>query len=135
MNKIYEAPGMMEWHPEITVGRSRVTVSFEGGHFSGRGHTPATFSTSDPALQTLLENCAHFRAGRIRLAPGYKKGVGERTVASRGCKKMRQMEFKDYTKARDHLTMSLQIPSSKLTTPEDCIAAAAAAGIELTIKS
>lgn len=136
MRKKYEAPGMMEWHPVIAAGRSRVMVSFEGGHFSGRGQTPATYETSDPAVQILLESSDLFKSGRIRLAAGFKKEVAKDTSPRRkGSPHLKQMEFADLEKARDFLAIDNRIPKSKVLTVDDCVKAAAGIGIDLRIMS
>lgn len=136
MRKIYEAPGMMEWHPEIIVGRSRIKVSFEGGHFSGKGRTPATFETSDPVVQTVLENSAPFISGRIRLAPGFRKGI---TLPASGGKgsvtTLNEMVFDNLSAARDYLTFEKNIPASEVMDAGDCVKVAAKVGINLKIKT
>lgn len=63
--KRYEVRGMMEWHPEFRVGRSRLTVPFTGGHLCGGACTPASFETADPVVQIVIEQSAYFRSGMI----------------------------------------------------------------------
>ena len=58
---------MMEWLPEFRVGRGRLQVSFTGGHLCGGACTPASYETSDPVVQKVIESSVHFRQGRIRL--------------------------------------------------------------------
>lgn len=67
MRKRYEVTGMMEWHPVFNVGRTRLRVSFTGGHLCGGGTTPAVFETSDPVVQAVIEGSAAFRGNKIRL--------------------------------------------------------------------
>lgn len=138
MKKIYEAPGMMEWYPEIAVGRGRVKLSFEGGHFSGRGHTPATFETSDPAVQTLIENSSPFKIGKIRLAAGFKRGImisePAATAVEEGRKPLKEKAFDNLAEAIDFLTVDMKIPASEVMGPEECVKAAERIGIKLKIK-
>lgn len=68
MKKRYEVRGMMEWHPVFNVGRTRIAVSFTGGHLCGGGTTPAVFETDNPVVQAVIENSDAFRSNRIRLA-------------------------------------------------------------------
>lgn len=68
MRKRYEVDGMMEWHTVFRVGRTSLSVSFTGGHLCGGGTTPAAFETSDPVVQTVIENSESFRNRKIRLA-------------------------------------------------------------------
>lgn len=70
MKKRYEVRGMMEWHTVFAAGRSRIRVSFIGGHLCGGGSTPAVYETSDPVVQKVIERSGAFRSGRIRLAKG-----------------------------------------------------------------
>lgn len=58
----------MEWHPVFKVGRSRLRVSFTGGHLCGGASTPAFYETDDPVVQVVIESSAEFRSKRIRLA-------------------------------------------------------------------
>ncbi|MBO5445672.1 MAG: hypothetical protein J5995_10085 [Muribaculaceae bacterium] len=68
MKKRYEVSGMMEWHPVFCIGRTRMRVSFTGGHLCGGGTTPASYETDDPVVQAVIEGSAEFRRKRIRLA-------------------------------------------------------------------
>lgn len=70
--KKYEVAGMMEWHPVFKVGRSRIQISFTGGHLCGGASNAAFFETSDPALQNIIENSSAFKNGCIRLGQEYK---------------------------------------------------------------
>lgn len=67
MKKRYEVKGMMEWHPVFKVGRSRLQVSFTGGNLCGGAHTAASFETSDPVVQKVIEDSVPFRSKRISL--------------------------------------------------------------------
>ena len=67
MKKRYEVKGMMEWHPVFKVGRGSLHVSFTGGHLCGGARTSASFETSDPVVQKVIEGSEPFRSKRIRL--------------------------------------------------------------------
>lgn len=132
MNKRYEAPGMMEWHPVIAVGRSRLRIPFEGGFFSGRGQSPAIFETSDEALQTMIEASALYEKGRIRLAPGFTPGAAAKETGKRSA--ARKMEFANLEQARDYLIMQKGAKRTSLLTASGCVETAAEFGIALNIK-
>ncbi len=65
--KRYEVMGMMEWHPEFMVGKTRLQISFTGGHLCSGAHTPAVFETADPVVQKIIERSEAFRSRRIRI--------------------------------------------------------------------
>ena len=67
MTKTYEIPGMKECHPEFRAGRGRIRVPFTGGQLCVGGSTAASFSTSDPVLQKVIEASPQFHSGKIRL--------------------------------------------------------------------
>ena len=67
MKKRYDVRGMMEWHPEFRVGRTRLQVSFTGGHLCGGACTPASFETSDAVVQKVIEDSAAYRSGLISI--------------------------------------------------------------------
>lgn len=62
----YIAPGMLEWQMCVKVGKALVRVCFSGGFMGSNGLVPARCSTSDKALQRIIEESAQFRAGRVR---------------------------------------------------------------------
>ena len=66
--KTYAVAGYMEYVASLPLpgGRS-VEVEFTGGKQSGYGVSPARFTTEDPVLQKLIENCDQFRQGLIRI--------------------------------------------------------------------
>lgn len=140
MRKVYEAPGMMEWHPVIIAGKSRVRVSFEGGYFSGRGHTPASYETADGVVQAMIENSSQFKTGRIRLAAGFKKGIQAKAAlrspaVSESRDQMTEFEFPDLIQAQDYLVMEKNVARTEVLTAEDCVREGARRGIKITIKS
>ncbi len=56
---------MMEWHPVFKVGRSRLRVSFTGGHLCGGACTHASFTTSDPVVQAVIEHSEAYKNDKI----------------------------------------------------------------------
>lgn len=65
--KKYIAPGLLHLRLVLHAGAAWKTVEFKGGRASGYGDYAATFSTSDPSLQYLIENSPDFISGRIYL--------------------------------------------------------------------
>lgn len=68
--KTYEAKGMVELTLHLISGHNSLpdlTVTFEGGKMTCFGVTPATYTTSDPLIQHLIQNCRYFKRGIIKL--------------------------------------------------------------------
>lgn len=61
----YGVDGLMEWRVVLPAGATSVRVAFTGGTVTGYGVAPATFRTSDPILQRIIEQSGYFRRGRI----------------------------------------------------------------------
>ena len=63
--KVYGVVGLIEWKPVIHAGRATFSPLFKGGQLSGFGITPATYKTSDPIEQHIIEHCEYFKSKRI----------------------------------------------------------------------
>ncbi|MDE5813330.1 MAG: hypothetical protein K2H72_03500 [Muribaculaceae bacterium] len=153
MKKRYDVKGMMEWHTEFKVGRSRLQVSFTGGHMCGGASTPASFETSDPVVQAIIEGSPAFKNGRIRVgsvtqtastdrqpqppsAESSASVVAEQPAEGSGAASQTTVvEYKTKTGASDFLQFEKGIPIERLLTAEDCIAEARKIGIDLRINS
>lgn len=158
MIKRYEVSGMMEWHPVFNIGRTRMRVSFTGGHLCGGGTTPAAYETADPVVQAVIENSAAFRSKRIRLAcsrpaprdnstaasaamplPHHATVVLSATHSATAPKKeqvkvFETMEFESLEDVSDYLHFKRQIPTSRLIDLESCKHEAQKIGIEIKLK-
>ncbi|MDE7349979.1 MAG: hypothetical protein K2N25_02840 [Muribaculaceae bacterium] len=150
--KRYEVKGMMEWHPEFRVGRSRLQVSFTGGHLCGGASTAASYETSDAVVQAVIESSAAFRRGRIRLvmeggnsdrryegptAQDGAKSAGN--CASGAAVKMtasqeRVFEYTKLNDIRDFLQFDNGVPLDRLYSEEDCFREAGKLGVVLKKK-
>lgn len=64
--KSYGVSGLMEWTVLVPAGNSFLRVEFTGGTMNGYGISPATFTTSDPVVQRIIEESVLYRSGRIR---------------------------------------------------------------------
>lgn len=62
----YAIFGMMEFTVTLPVANRSMTLNFTGGHMSGYGIRPATFTTSDPILKGMIEALPDFKSGRIK---------------------------------------------------------------------
>lgn len=65
--KTYGVSGLMDWTTNIKAGKATINVHFSGGALTAYGVTPATYSTSNPLFQMVIENSEHYKSGRISL--------------------------------------------------------------------
>lgn len=65
--KIYGVKGLMEWQCVIMSGGVRFHFAFTEGTITGYGVTPAKYRTSNPILQSVIENSEYFKSGKIHL--------------------------------------------------------------------
>lgn len=152
MRKKYEVKGMMEWHPVFKVGRSRMQVSFTGGHLCGGGVTPASFETADAVVQSVIERSEAFRSGRIRLgltldedpAPAPKPQPQKQRVPAPAAQataaatapdtSLTTETFETLDEAADFLHFNRGLPVARLMDEESCVREGAALGLRIVIK-
>lgn len=128
--KKYEVPGMMEWHPVFRVGRTRMQVSFTGGHMCGGGSTPASYHTSDPVVQAVIEKSEAFRSGRIRLGITDCNDGG--AVARPPSQTHHEVfEYSDKEQIYDYLEHEKGVPVEELCDDDSCFRVARRLGIVL----
>lgn len=72
--KTYGVSGLMDWTTNIKAGKATINVHFSGGALTAYGVTPATYSTTNPLFQIVIENSEYYKSGRITL-------LGEMDVA------------------------------------------------------
>lgn len=75
--KRYAIYGKVEMSVLIPVNNARLRVNFANGVITPAGITPATFSTSDPIVQTAIENHRLYIKGMIKLEKSFKIGEVE----------------------------------------------------------
>lgn len=63
--KVYGVNDLKEWTVNIKCGKATLRVSFEGGSSTLRGTIPATYATTDPVKQAIIEKSEYFKHGRI----------------------------------------------------------------------
>lgn len=80
--KKYGAIGMMEWQLNLPVGKATVHVEFKGGFENKFGIHPATFMTTDPIVQTVIERSYYFTSGKIKLIDEKDLGLSPMEIAA-----------------------------------------------------
>lgn len=65
--KTYGISGLTEITVAIPVGKAWMNIQFTGGALTGYGVVPATFSTSNPDVQRLIELSPQFKEKRIKI--------------------------------------------------------------------
>lgn len=136
MKIIYEVRGMMEWHPVFRIGRTRLQIPFTGGNLCGGATSAASFETSDPVVQTVIEKSAPFRSGRICIGMVMEDVQPDRRSDKPRAERIPNnvMEVENYTKASDFLQYTKGVPLERILTSDQCVAEAKKLGIDLIIK-
>lgn len=80
--KKYGAIGVMEWQLNLPVGKATVHVEFKGGFENKFGIHPATFMTTDPIVQTVIERSYYFASGKIKLLDVKDLGLSSMEIAA-----------------------------------------------------
>ena len=80
--KKYGAIGVMEWQLNLPVGKATVHVEFKGGFENKYGIHPATFMTTDPIVQTVIERSYYFASGKIKLLNEKDLGLSSMEIAA-----------------------------------------------------
>lgn len=80
--KKYGAIGVMEWQLNLPVGKATVHVEFKGGFENKYGIHPATFMTTDPIIQTVIERSYYFASGKIKLLDVKDLGLSPMEIAA-----------------------------------------------------
>lgn len=70
----YGVYNMVEWHALLRSGKATIDVHFKNGASSADGISPATFTTSDPLTQIMIENTDEFKSGKIKRVRVYALG-------------------------------------------------------------
>lgn len=80
--KKYGAIGVMEWQLNLKAGKATVHVEFKGGFENKYGIHPATFMTTDPIVQTVIERSYYFASGKIKLLDVKDLGLSSMEIAA-----------------------------------------------------
>lgn len=138
--KTYGINGMLEWHGIVESHGVKMKVSFTNGSVSAFGAAPATFTTSKPITQHIIENSEQFKGGRIFIyqsveLPGEEqpkrsvKAAVEANDAEPSAEKT-VVEVSSLTEAKEYLMENFSIGSSKLRNRAAIMEQAEANGIE-----
>ena len=84
IKKVYGVNDIVEWECSISVGKSNIHFPFTDGGVSVVGSTPATFITSNPVLQNVLESSAEFKSGRIFIVRKIEMDSNNNVIPDRG---------------------------------------------------
>ena len=103
--KKYGAIGVMEWQLNLPVGKATVHVEFKGGFENKFGIHPATFMTTDPIVQNVIERSYYFVSGKITLLDVKDLGLSPMEIAAQKRKaeeadKKKKAEEADKAKAK-----------------------------------
>ena len=118
MTKVYGVKGLMEWVATIPVGKATIRVPFSGGSMSAFGVIPATYKTSDLAMQHIIENSNYYTSGRITLVSMF-----ETEAENEEAKKASTIKVASIEDARDYLVDKFGAVKSELRSRkaiEDC---------------
>lgn len=75
--KRYAIKGKVEMSILVPVNNAKLRINFTNGIINANGIFPATFTTSDPVIQTAIENCTYFQKGLIKIEKSFKIGEVE----------------------------------------------------------
>lgn len=84
--KKYGIYGKVEMSVLIPVNKAKLRINFQDGIINAQGVVPASFTTSDPVVQTAIENHEMYLKGRIKLVKKYKIGEVETETSSQPSK-------------------------------------------------
>lgn len=117
--KKYGAIGMMEWQVDFKVGKATVHVEFKGGFENKFGIHPATFSTKDPIVQSVIERSPFFASGRISLLDTKELGLSAEEIAAEQRKAEQKAKKIAEQKAQEEQKMLAEQSGLGLSKPVD----------------
>ena len=119
--KRYAIHGKVEMSVLIPINNAKLRVNFTNGVINSNGITPATFSTSDPVVQTAIENNKLYQKGLIKLDKKWKIGEIEplqEEVQENEDSYTVYTDVKSVQSAREVLIRDYKIPLSELQDKE-----------------
>lgn len=136
ITKTYGAVGLLDYQAEIPVGRAKMVVNFSGGAITGYGIAPAEHTTSDPLVQSVIENSAAFKRGRIilmRTTGQQEAATGAQPAATaQDNAQKKTVEVSCIDDAKAWLMQTFGIAARDLRSTKQITDAAAARGITFT---
>lgn len=79
LRKTYGVPGKIETIMVIKAGNTDVVINFKGGSIVDFARKPASYSTTDPIHQAIIENSVQFKRGEIKLLSAFEVGEPTKT--------------------------------------------------------
>lgn len=67
LRKTYGVPGKIETVMVLKSGKNDVVINFKGGSIVDFARHPASYATTNPIHQAIIENSAEFKRGEIKL--------------------------------------------------------------------
>lgn len=67
LRKTYGVPGKIETVMVLKSGKNNVVINFKGGSIVDFARHPASYATTNPIHQAIIENSAEFKRGEIKL--------------------------------------------------------------------
>ena len=129
LTKIYSYPGIADGEIQIKVGNALVRVPFTGGHIDRKNARNATYTTSDPVMQLIIEN-SHMFGRRIFLDRTY--GTAEVKPATTSTTKKEESPVTEVEEEKtDEVSSSVSITEyPEVTTFDGAVAVLKANGVK-----
>ena len=83
LRKTYGVPGKIETVMVLKAGQNDVVVNFKGGSIVDFARKPASYSTTNPIYQAIIENSAQFKRGEIVLLGTIEVGGASHAAAAK----------------------------------------------------
>lgn len=137
---VYGVDGMMEWNAIIPAGTARVNIPFKHGSYDGRGVSAATFRTSDPFFQAVIEHSDYYASGKIFIISDHREVVsGQESVGSDQYEEvsgqesegesLTEVEVSSREDAKQYMIAHFGFSASSLKSKASILAAAKANGV------
>ena len=116
LRKTYGVPGKIETVMVLKSGKSDVVINFKGGSIVDFARHPASYATTNPVHQAIIENSAQFKRGEIKLLSCIE--IGETAAAP---KKSGVKEYPEVTKTQDAIEVlkGLGVDAANVKTKAD----------------
>ena len=99
LRKTYGVPGKIETVMVIKSGQNDVVINFKGGSIVDFARKPASYSTTNPIYQAIIENSAQFKRGEIKLLNVIEVGGDALVTAKAASKDIK--EYPEVTKTQE----------------------------------
>lgn len=121
----------MEWQLNLKAGKATVHVEFKGGFENKYGIHPATFMTTDPIVQTVIERSYYFASGKIKLLDEKDLGLSPMEIAAQ----KRKAEEIAKKKAEEIAKKKAEVAAKKKAEAEEAAKAKAKAEADAQAKA